>query len=628
MADSIVYGAEIDPTYVYRAETGGTVFTALQGNLSVFDYFDDAAVVDDALYIGTNLGGHVSPTYINRRPTRDIKFYVGTALAADAITLVWEYSAHSHWNNPSCWKTLTVVDGTVDFTRTGEQWVRFHVPLDHCIVGTQRPAGVSSAYYIRCRITAITNVTEGGAQSTQDVQVRRTEMQVTDYSVAACTFDDLHTADLAGTLVLAPALPCTAAMACLTPKAAEQVALRLDFILSGTSAGAGDTIDITGTGADDGAQTESIDVSGGDATYTSTYAYKTITSFDCTGWADGTVEVQQGRWGAIGKFGAQKVYQLWGYITIEASSYFADTKCAVVSFFPACDGGIIRIIPYGNLTLGTLASGYGIDGCQFYWKYSNIVTYTGNRIISARLKATAVKEYGCAFDGGGHDVRGSTMDAYDCKFETYLSYGAALNIQRCTMTSWILQFPGHDATIENIWVVGSGGDLLPYGDATMRNVIVPDTLRPGGGTSGNQYAINCQAGTWGNVSPNATLYRQYTYDLQVVDRNGAPIENVTVVMKDKDDAQLFSLTTDANGDITQQDISYIIYTYSGGLVTDERTPHTVTLSKAGYITKTIISDIDQQRIDVEVLQAKRVRKDITGNLFAEINASGDLLRVS
>jgi hypothetical protein len=220
-------------------------------------------------------------------------------------------------------------------------------------------------------------------------------MQVTDYSVAPCTFDNLHTADLAGSLVIAPLLLCTTSMECLPPMAAEQVALRLDFILSGTSAGAGDTIDITGTGADDGALTESIDVSGGDATYTSVGAYKTVTSFDCTGWADGTVEVQQGRWGAIGKFGGVKSYQLWGYITIQGSSYFTDTNSSIVGLCPGVNGGLIRGITTAHINLGELSSDIGVSGCQFYWFGQNDASYSGSRMVSSR-SSTEVNEYGCA----------------------------------------------------------------------------------------------------------------------------------------------------------------------------------------------------------------------------------------
>jgi hypothetical protein len=67
----------------------------------------------------------------------------------------------------------------------------------------------------------------------------------------------------------------------------------ITFILSGTSAGAGDTLDITGTDENAVEQTESIDVSAGDDSYTGVKTWRTITNIDCTGWSDGTLTVTQ-----------------------------------------------------------------------------------------------------------------------------------------------------------------------------------------------------------------------------------------------------------------------------------------------------------------------------------------------
>lgn len=131
------------------------------------------------------------------------------------------------------------------------------------------------------------------------------QIQVAGYSLGTpCTFNDIHTADLAGTLqLLAPTATALGLTLTYQVQPAEERALKIDFVLAGTNAGAGDTVDITGTGCDAAAQTESIDVSGGDGTYTSTKFFRTITNVDCTGFSDavGTVEIIQNRWGAFWK---------------------------------------------------------------------------------------------------------------------------------------------------------------------------------------------------------------------------------------------------------------------------------------------------------------------------------------
>ena len=78
--------------------------------------------------------------------------------------------------------------------------------------------------------------------------------------------------------------------------------------------------------------------------------------------------------------------------------------------------------------------------------------------------------------------------------------------------------------------------------------------------------------------------RQYTLNLKVLDINQNNIENATVVLKDKDDTQIFSLTTNASGEITEQTVSYGYYTQTSGSVLQSYSPHIITIKKAGYDT--------------------------------------------
>lgn|GEM_PF-4502521 len=111
--------------------------------------------------------------------------------------------------------------------------------------------------------------------------------------------------------------------------------------------------------------------------------------------------------------------------------------------------------------------------------------------------------------------------------------------------------------------------------------------------------------------------------------------------------QAASLTTDANGDIDLPEFlisrelaiarsdgddeqpGYEDDLVAAGWITRTmRTPHTVIMSKAGYPSRTIVYTMDRKREEVEKLLPKGMKKTIDGHLLMEINAKGDLLRLS
>jgi len=172
---SISYNSWITPAYIY-SEAGG-VFSANFSGQVVFDYFPDGAQAGDALYFGHN------PRF------DDVQVYIGTPFAADSAAFVWEY-----WNG-SAWAPLAVTDGTNGWTATGQQVVGFTPPDDwrECEVN-----GVKQMW-VRCRLEAVSNPTEGGANATEAVQVGDNLLVVTGYTeTAPCNFETLYEASLAG----------------------------------------------------------------------------------------------------------------------------------------------------------------------------------------------------------------------------------------------------------------------------------------------------------------------------------------------------------------------------------------------------------------------------------------------
>ena len=160
MALTITYNAtrNTNLTYIYRATSGGTVFSANLTASTAFDLFSDTAVANDAIYFAASTRyGDMS----------DFKFNIGTAMAGTDIVLIWEYTRYRGGSPAFQWVEIpNTVDNTNQFTNTGEQIFEFPYP-PHFWDATIN--GVTTGW-IRCRIVSLTAITEGGANQTTRIQ--------------------------------------------------------------------------------------------------------------------------------------------------------------------------------------------------------------------------------------------------------------------------------------------------------------------------------------------------------------------------------------------------------------------------------------------------------------------------
>ena len=158
----------IEPKYIYSASSGGTVFSSNYYNTSAFDYFTDSAVVNDCIYFGQ----------YRRGCFQNVNFNIGTAIVADNITIVWEFSTSSGWKEFD----KGYDDETNGFTETGLKSFLFGYPQNwHSRVYVN---GVYSSW-VRARITSVTNITEGGANTTDNVTFNTGDCDINDYSDAS-----------------------------------------------------------------------------------------------------------------------------------------------------------------------------------------------------------------------------------------------------------------------------------------------------------------------------------------------------------------------------------------------------------------------------------------------------------
>jgi|GEM_PF-6359311 len=162
---------------------------------------------------------------------------------------------------------------------------------------------------------------------------------------------------------------------------------------------------------------------------------------------------------------------------------------------------------------------------------------------------------------------------------------------------------GDEFTFRNFKYINVSVFLISYGQASNDSQVTLNWVNP--------ELINTSITT--SKGGQYWIYNEiYSLDLKVIDVDGNEIETANVVIKDSNGVELFDGNTDASGDIAQQELVYKIYT--GGTLFNETyrqynpddvttiMPHTVTITKAGYASKTIIYTMDRKREDVETLE--------------------------
>jgi hypothetical protein len=171
----------------YRKASDGSI-TERTSYGKAKDYFPNDFAVGDRIMFGM--------TTISNK----VNLNVSTAIAATSVSGVWEYV--SVRSSSPTWTALDgVVDGTNGFTTTGANSVSFTIPAD----GAWRnyPSYFYSIgdyfFYISYRITAVDTPTEGGAQASANITANPYCINVSGYSTASpCTFKKIYDADVAG----------------------------------------------------------------------------------------------------------------------------------------------------------------------------------------------------------------------------------------------------------------------------------------------------------------------------------------------------------------------------------------------------------------------------------------------
>lgn len=426
------------------------------------------------------------------------------------------------------------------------------------------------------------------------------------------TFELMYDKDLVGYVDLLAAWSPSINTKALTYQVqpADSLALQIDFVVASKTTEA-DYVFVTGTDAVGSALTESVDVSAGNGTYTTTAYFKTISNIDCsdnsagggTVWADGTVVVRQNRWGVLREHVQGKHYTVDCNIAfgrVGNSSYFQSSN----EFIWFSDNMSFSVPVDSALAIGTKTNGHYSDGA--YWSVSPASTMTimtsssadhlmycgslHNRANNAPQWTTGDIEFG-NFHLSNEGITGSryfmitsgvatlTIDRlYVYNVESLVLYkSAAANRLQIDTTANGLYLNGVSIQVDNLRVTNETNQKYW--------VVGVNTL-----TLLNPIDVTVAADTKGSHQ-DSLVVDKYTCDIHVVDKDGNNLSGVTVLCENVVGSDEFSVATAAGGTITQQVIKPQLFNGSGApMALATYNPFTFTLSKAGY-PDTVISNV-------------------------------------
>lgn len=239
------------------------------------------------------------------------------------------------------------------------------------------------------------------------------------------------------------------------------------------------------------------------------------------------------------------------------------------------DGCIIISI---DTTSGTYGVFYGEDGSNRTLELYNTridlpyIPSTANR-YSIRQFSGTTKIYNFVSLSQGYYLQNA--DIYDVVMGT--GKYALERMVNCTFDRLFL----HNCTTAALLAYDSG--------INVKNVIAKNNtnLFRDYHSATDSYLINVDSDAWTFNFINAytaKVYRQYKFDLKVIDKDNAAINGATVKIWDKDSNLIVDTTTNASGVIATQTITRGYYNKTNGDTLQEASPHLIKIEKASYTT--------------------------------------------
>lgn len=315
-----------------------------------------------------------------------------------------------------------------------------------------------------------------------------------------------------------------------------------------------------------------------------------------------------GGWGVVSKQGTlQYLFDCKIVIGgISTHTWFADKNVQVVFSASAVSGNaqyLIQVKYRGHFRLGQLddatnkltSRGVQVTAVDSGYNYISI--------IYGQHSSADIQFYSSSFistspqGARSHQIRSLRNNApvYNCLFDNVMFNTGSIDGYRITMIKGNIPLSRSSGTFDDLfiqqpdgyyvyWYQAETGNLKNFkgightgvwGSIRVLDITVDHDIINGD--------LDAWTFNWGTGS-TAKVYRKYTFNLKVTQKDGSPINGATVTLKDKDGNQVFQVTTDAQGEIAEQTVSRGYYDQPNGNTLQDYSPHALIIEKAGYQT--------------------------------------------
>jgi len=271
----------------------------------------------------------------------------------------------------------------------------------------------------------------------------------------------------------------------------------------------------------------------------------------------------------------------------------------VASITTAHNQTVFSIKNNAYLTLGHLISGSQTDNsCTFILKsaYANIGFPTAEAGSEIKLYSTTWNFISTVGNNSWnscimiHTTSATIINCIINRVQIRSTVSGSVYLRNITITNVYNIFSGIGGDWECITV--SGGKWGFYITNSAPNSIKDMNISNFSSSSMRTYqltthdvnCINFNIDTW-NPSWAGTsskeVYRQYEFDLEMVDSTGIGVATTKTKIWDKDDSIVTNATTNASGVLATQTLNYGYYHQTGGIMPVMKTPHEMRIYKYG-----------------------------------------------
>lgn len=307
------------------------------------------------------------------------------------------------------------------------------------------------------------------------------------------------------------------------------------------------------------------------------------------------------------------------------------------------DGATFEVMGEATLKLGDIANGFGISGSRWDfgpsadWEILNDTDGTILIYVSELHLRTSAQG---AFRLGNSTFINTTFsgDYPTVGFKNRFAFVSGTTVLTNCYANKLFSSIFSAATLTIVKLqhnMGSGG----YGLILQNNVTVQELDLVGVRTVRITAAFTAILKDLIGDSPimsftdaSAAAIQQYTCNIHVTDKDGADLEDVTVLCEDETGASVFSAVIDVNGDIAEQVIDYKKWMGTDETLT-EYSPHKFTFTHADYpdlvmsdviVDHPIVWEIDmgQSNSDLQTIMETAIdaKINLTAGVVDNVNA--------